>query len=266
MKYEVCNYCEDIQSKLNIFPQNISRKTNSYGTHIANSKVKYSIIQRGCLVIRYFFSPKWSQQTLHSSPARASYVASLVSCIWYIFLFTISTLYAIPCQNWPRSNGTHLYQIYNEPLRHWITMVSWWYTIIFPKPKDDIPSRFTINKLIIEEFQKQSHSNFSRNRTAEIDVLVKCRTLYGGDSPETKNGSFMMTSSNGNIFRVTGPLCSASLAIVRGIHRWPVNSPHDGQWRGALMFSLICALNKRLSKLSWGWWFETPKALIMTSL
>ena len=46
--------------------------------------------------------------------------------------------------------------------------------------------------------------------------------------------------------------------FVRGIHRWPVNSPHKGQWRGALMFSLICALNKRLSKQSWGWWFETP--------
>ena len=29
--------------------------------------------------------------------------------------------------------------------------------------------------------------------------------------------------------------------FVQGIHRWPVNSPHKGQWRGALMFSLICA-------------------------
>ena len=29
--------------------------------------------------------------------------------------------------------------------------------------------------------------------------------------------------------------------FVRGIHRSPVNSPHQGQWRGALMFSLICA-------------------------
>ena len=29
--------------------------------------------------------------------------------------------------------------------------------------------------------------------------------------------------------------------FVRGIHRSPVNSPHKGQWRGALMFSLICA-------------------------
>ena len=36
----------------------------------------------------------------------------------------------------------------------------------------------------------------------------------------------MMTSSNGNIFRVT---C-----------HWPVNSPHKCQWRGALMFSFIC--------------------------
>ena len=29
--------------------------------------------------------------------------------------------------------------------------------------------------------------------------------------------------------------------LVRGIHRSPVNSPHKGQWRGALVFSLICA-------------------------
>ena len=28
--------------------------------------------------------------------------------------------------------------------------------------------------------------------------------------------------------------------FVRGIHRSPVNSLHKGQWRGALMFSLIC--------------------------
>ena len=33
----------------------------------------------------------------------------------------------------------------------------------------------------------------------------------------------MMTSSNGNVFRVAGPLCG------------------EGQWRGALIFSLICA-------------------------
>ena len=36
--------------------------------------------------------------------------------------------------------------------------------------------------------------------------------------------------------------------ILRGIHRSQVNSPHKGQWRGALMFSLICAwINGRAS-------------------
>ena len=40
----------------------------------------------------------------------------------------------------------------------------------------------------------------------------------------------MMTSSYGNVFRVTGHLCGNS----------PVNSQHKGQWCGALMFSLIC--------------------------
>ena len=43
----------------------------------------------------------------------------------------------------------------------------------------------------------------------------------------------MMTSWNGNIFRVTGPLC--------GEFTGPGELPHKGQWRGALMFSLIYA-------------------------
>ena len=33
---------------------------------------------------------------------------------------------------------------------------------------------------------------------------------------------------------------SASLALCEGNSPVPVNSPHKGQWRGALMFSLIC--------------------------
>ena len=40
--------------------------------------------------------------------------------------------------------------------------------------------------------------------------------------------------------------------FVREIHRSPVNSPHRGQWRGALMFSLIC---------SWiNGWVNNPEA------
>ena len=45
---------------------------------------------------------------------------------------------------------------------------------------------------------------------------------------------YMMTSSNGKICRVTGPLWGEFSG-----HRWiPLT---NGQWRGALVFSLICA-------------------------
>ena len=48
--------------------------------------------------------------------------------------------------------------------------------------------------------------------------------------------SSMMTSSNGNMFRVTGLLCGEFTG-----DRWI--PPHKGQWRGALIFSLICVWN-----------------------
>ena len=50
---------------------------------------------------------------------------------------------------------------------------------------------------------------------------------------------------------------SALLAFVRAIHRWPVDSPHKGQWRGALM----CWWSASQQWLSKQWrhrWFETP--------
>ena len=53
----------------------------------------------------------------------------------------------------------------------------------------------------------------------------------------------MMTSSNGNIFRVTGHLCGEFPA------QRPVTRSFD------VFFDL--RLNKSLSKQWWGWWFET---------
>ena len=58
----------------------------------------------------------------------------------------------------------------------------------------------------------------------------------------------MMTSSNGNIFCVTGHLCGE----VPGS---PLNSPHKGEWREALTFTLICVwINGWVN--NGGWWFE----------
>ena len=60
----------------------------------------------------------------------------------------------------------------------------------------------------------------------------------------------MMTSSNGNIFRVTGHLCGEFTGL-----RWiPAQKPVT---RSFDVFFDLC-LNKRLRKQSWGWWFETP--------
>ena len=55
-----------------------------------------------------------------------------------------------------------------------------------------------------------------------------------------------MTSSNGNIFRVTGHLCGEFTG-----NRWiPLAKAIDAE--------LWCFLNKQLNKQSWGWCFETP--------
>ena len=59
----------------------------------------------------------------------------------------------------------------------------------------------------------------------------------------------MMTSSNGNIFRETGPLCGEFTGPGEFSTQRPVTRSFD------LYFDL--RRNKRLSKQSWGWWFET---------
>ena len=63
-------------------------------------------------------------------------------------------------------------------------------------------------------------------------------------------GWSMMTSSNGNIFRVTGHLCGEFTG-----DRWiPVQKPVE--WNFDVFFDLHP--NKRLSKQMRSWWFETP--------
>ena len=59
----------------------------------------------------------------------------------------------------------------------------------------------------------------------------------------------MMTSSNGNIFRVTGPLCGEFTGPGEFPTQRPVTRSFD------VFFDL--GLNKRLNKHSCGWWFET---------
>ena len=79
---------------------------------------------------------------------------------------------------------------------------------------------------------------YTTNCTVTIDISVMCMAQGGMAS-----AWIMMTSSNGNIFRVTGPFPSQR----------PVTQSFD-------VFSDL-RLNKRLSKQSWQSrrrWFETP--------
>ena len=59
----------------------------------------------------------------------------------------------------------------------------------------------------------------------------------------------MMTSSNGNIFRVSEHLCGEFTG-----DRWILRTKASA---AELCFYHL-RLNKRLSKQWWGWWFETP--------
>ena len=93
-------------------------------------------------------------------------------------------------------------------------------------------------------------NNFIANHGASairgftVIVMWSCN-VFSFVSLTTITWHYMMTSSNGNIYPVTGPL-------------WPVISRHKGRWREALVFSFDLRLNKRLSKQSWGWWFVKP--------
>ena len=81
----------------------------------------------------------------------------------------------------------------------------------------------------VRHFSDSILKSISLHKDGWIGMTISLKVVP--KSPEAIN---MMTSSNGNIFRVTGHLCGELCGS-------PVKSPHKGQWRGALMFSLICA-------------------------
>ena len=82
--------------------------------------------------------------------------------------------------------------------------------------------------------------------------LSEISFLYGDGNTllTARSCSSMMTSSNGNIFHVTGPLWGNSPVTGEFPSQWPVTQSFD-------VFFDLC-LNKCLSKQLWGWWFETP--------
>ena len=82
------------------------------------------------------------------------------------------------------------------------------------------------------------------------DLRKSCDTSSVNIMMESHERNIMMTSSNENMFRVTGPLCGEFTGPGVFPAQRPVTRSFD------VFFDL--RLNKRLSKQPWGWWFETP--------
>ena len=92
------------------------------------------------------------------------------------------------------------------------------------------------------------------NYSCLLPLFHRDRGLYERKSTTTVelpvDSTFTKVQLLGNIFHATTALHDDVIKwkhfprywpFVRGIHRSTVNSPHKGQWRGALMFTLICA-------------------------
>ena len=104
----------------------------------------------------------------------------------------------------------------------------------------------TIRIIWIYQFKRQSLSlplcNTYMIVCLKINVILIC----------------MMTSSNGNIFRVTGPLCGENAALCAGNSPVPGEFPAQRPVTRSFDVLFVLRLNKRLSKQSWGWGFGTP--------
>ena len=87
-------------------------------------------------------------------------------------------------------------------------------------------------------------------RSSAWQTFLCWNRLWIPSKKRQKYRKCMMTSSNGNIFRVTGPLCGE----FSGSGEFP--TPKAVTRSFGVLFDL--RLYIRLNKQPWGWWFETP--------
>ena len=114
-----------------------------------------------------------------------------------------------------------------------------------------LPRRLSNFKSMPDYLNYQSRS-FESSRDLTIKRPIRCwngTLVYCSHRcsfvEHNKALTAMMTSWNGNILCVTGPL-------------WGEFTGHKGQWRRGLVFYLICAWINGWLKQWWGCWFETP--------
>ena len=92
--------------------------------------------------------------------------------------------------------------------------------------------KFNISQVVSYSWQDQLWKSLEYNQYLMRWIsLSSCLSeIWSGCG---MNAFCMMTSSNGNIFRITGHLCVGNSPITGEF-------PHKGQWHWPLMFTLIC--------------------------
>ena len=135
-------------------------------------------------------------------------------------------------------------------------------TVCSGRSKKTLKFRFTglCQGVRADEFPAQRASNAENIAVWWRHHDVTTHFMNGGT--RVTHGGNQRTAFNNStpVLAVTWKSSLSYWPFVRGIHRWPVDSHHKGQWRGALMFYFICLWSN-------GWANNRDAvALIMTSL
>ena len=85
-------------------------------------------------------------------------------------------------------------------------------------------------------FKGSSHGLITAYQSRMFQTVVFCPTLTNCVTDLTVKATFHFLHDD----VIKWKHFPRNWPFVREIHRSPVNSPHKRQWRGALMFSLIC--------------------------
>ena len=134
---------------------------------------------------------------------------------------------------------------FDRRIQHWIHR--WWKAV---------PCSFHINNLVL------AYSNFIDNalellqaytNTSIWGIIYSMAISTPGTQTMYHSGQWSMREypikhtqafASHSWWRHQIEGFSALLVLCAGIHWSPVNYPHKGQWHGALICALICALNK----------------------
>ena len=175
-------------------------------------------------------------------------------------------LWSFPERYWwnrPMTNHTHMHKTHAHSLSHTHTHthtnihmgIMRWTSDVWLSPSVTI--QFTHNICFIGPCVNEIWS-FPFVGCAEICIFISCYRLH------TDRGGIVMATlwafNQVRKYHITSYVVHSNSypfaahddvikwkhfprywSFVRVIHRTPVNSPHKGQWRGALMYPLICA-------------------------